>query len=379
MPETFKTAAAKGFETLGNLYRQCGRENAFDGYFWLAANALQTCLEYLLRSGRTDDRELLVVAETIYRRLLPVGWWRDDFGWWGNAFVLAWSNRQQLGYAAPVYDDLFNNLIQHSLDCAQVLNGGWSDEPYGIPADHAGPGTGAFPGGVYNVLPAQQPPDKPLTGRNSVTNELFWLLCQALQEAQPGKGPSPDRIKAWFYNWLGLESGGLLAADRAVVLERPRGWIGDLTWCWTGDQGLLFRALTNAGDPETAHVVAFSAFAHMADDSGILFDTPRPPSGYLLDYATGKGVLMRHLVWPGDPPLADPMPNLIMANASAVWINRLDKYGHQFGNDWSGAFATLPVTGPQPQPLCNIVMQASGQDALNAALLIAPDGEIPGS
>jgi hypothetical protein len=29
--------------------------------------------------------------------------------------------------------------------------------------------------------------------------------------------------------------------------------------------------------------------------------------------------------------------------------------------------------------LCNLVMQAAGQDALNAAMLIAPNDQIPGS
>src|SRR5262245_1542758 len=122
MPVTYAQAAARGFEALSFQYAQCHAIHAFNGNFWHAANALHACLDYLLRSRQPDARQLLVVGEQTYRALLSASdWWRDDYGWWGNVFLLAWSNRQALGYADPKFDPLFANLLAHGASCADSL------------------------------------------------------------------------------------------------------------------------------------------------------------------------------------------------------------------------------------------------------------------
>jgi hypothetical protein len=232
-----------------------------------------------------------------------------------------------------------------------------------------------------------------MKGRNSVTNEGYWLLSQGLAKL-PGNPGDPDfsakatNMQVWFRQWLSDKYRPGLRDPRKLVLERPMGNAADPAWCWTGDQGLLFRALTNAGD-KTAGEIADAAFKNLSapDKKGhnILHEHLGANfSGFEVDYATGKGIFVRNLVDAGVKPSNCPYAEDIKQNAAAVWRNRLDKTTNQFSYNWAGATSPEPLQliedlKGKTQPLCNLVMQASGLDALNAAMLIAPDDHIPDS
>jgi hypothetical protein len=166
----------------------------------------------------------------------------------------------------------------------------------------------------------------------------------------------------------------------------------DPAWCWTGDQGLLFRALTNVGK-ETAGAIAKAAFDNLSDQKRILHEyLPAGRSDFDVDYATGKGIFLRNLICAGVKTSNCPYAVDIKSNANAVWLNRLNRKTNQFSYNWAGAKEPENWAGakePEPlqlfahgtksQDLCDLVMQASGLDALNAAMLIAPSETIPNS
>jgi hypothetical protein len=68
----------------------------------------------------------------------------------------------------------------------------------------------------------------------------------------------------------------------------------------------------------------------------------------------------------------------IKTNASAIWANR-NRSTNQFTFNWDRAAGYEPdplrVNG-KSDALCDLIMQASGQDALNAAMWIAPNDPI---
>jgi hypothetical protein len=113
--ETYATAADKGFQYLVSLYQT---PDMFKDNFWFGGNAFHTCLDYMIYAKVNDTNGVVQTAHDIYIKLVtpplppapPPGWWRDDYGWWGNAFVLAYNNRAPLGYGDSAYDALFNDI-----------------------------------------------------------------------------------------------------------------------------------------------------------------------------------------------------------------------------------------------------------------------------
>jgi hypothetical protein len=410
MAETYTTAAGKGFAQLITLYRKAG---VFDGNFWFGGNALETCLDYLINAG-VKDKDNFNILETAYYqvyaalspesingRIVPVrkpgdiGWWRDDYGWWGNAFVLAMNNRDKLGYTNLSSDeDLFNNIAKSTRFCWAQLTGSWYEGAYGIPQDNAEGQDATIKGGVFNV-PTQYTPDgsPPMQGRNSVTNEGYWLLSQGLAKRRnandPDFGATAVAMQKWFADWRAHTPAPGIFDGRGLVLERPTGNAHAAGWCWTGDQGLQFKGLSNAGEGDIALKIANSAVTNLAtkDASGVMIlheSLAATFSGFEVDYATGKGIFLRNLVSPGVAPAGGgPFAQFIKNNAAAVWNHRLDQTTNQFSYNWAGADSPEPrrllKQGTKSQDLCDLVMQASGQDALNTAMRIAPTEPIPGS
>lgn len=366
--DTFGTAAAAGFGLLAQKYLT---EGIFAGAFWHAGNSLQTCLGYLLLTDQPDSHALLPNAYQIYSDGEgDPGLWRDDFGWWGIAFATAIKNRDRLGYASPSYDQLFSDIGTSAHDCWQLLCDNWRDTPY----DGAG-----IRGGVFNTLL-----DQPLAGRNSVTNEVFWLLSQelaALEPSEPQYGRSAAAEQAWFQQWLDLQNAGggngILDAD-GLVLERPLGTPGDSDFHWSGDHGLFIAAQSASGQGALAGDIAQAVIEHMTDEDAVLHEYmgfQQKYGQFTADYATGKGVFMRWLASFNQQSVGQPYSDFILKNAHAVWCNQLGN--DQFGFNWN---PSAPYSDPEPkvltdgksQALCRLIMQTAGQDALNAALTVAP-------
>jgi hypothetical protein len=386
---TYRSAAQAGFTVLTAQYKT---PHIFEGNFWFGGTTLHTCLDYLLAARETDQHtQILPAAFKIYQSLTNSfdGWWKDDYGWWGVAFSIAVKHRQQLGYGDSSHDELFGELRNAAESCWDQLESNWRDTTYnrkvkGGYSDNAA-GSADIRGGTFNNSPDSTNP--PMTGRNSVTNEGFWILSQLLAQLIPGN-PKYSRMaaaeSAWFEKWLAFSgsnpgSTGILNG-LGLVLERPTGNRTDPAWFWSGDQGLFIRALP-AGS-QLAHSIAKTVISNMTDDQNILHDNLqylkfKDLQTFEADYATGKGIFMRNLL-----PLVFARPaqysSFVKANATAVWCNRSS--ANQFTYNWNPADVAgepkiLRVSGKSDQ-LCDLIMQAAGQEALNAAVSIAAGEKI---
>ncbi len=385
---TYRSAAAAGFDVLVGQYKT---PHVFDGNFWFGGTTLHTCLNYLVASGETDHRSrILPTAFSVYQNLSGnPGWWKDDYGWWGVAFSFAINHRQRLGYDDHRHDELFNGLLAAAQSCWQQIRSNWRTTTYnhkvkGGFSDNAA-GTSGIRGGTFNNSPDGTNP--PLSGRNSVTNEGFWILSQLLAALDPGN-PEYSRSSAaesdWFAAWLAYPksspgSTGILNA-LGLVLERPTGNRTDPAWYWSGDQGLFARALSH-GSP-LAHSIAESVMANMTDGQGVLHENLqylkfKDLQTFEADYATGKGILMRNLL---QLVVANTgrYSGFVRVNATAVWCHR--SRANQFTYNWNpadgkGEPRTLRVDG-KSDILCDLIMQAAGQEALNLATYIMPGERI---
>jgi hypothetical protein len=372
------SVAQSGFERLVSQYKT---SKIFDGNFWFAGNSLHVCLNYLDVAGQKDTVGILPFALKLFQQLTSSdsAWWKDDYGWWGNAFVKAINNRSQLGYAGPSNDQLFKDILAAAQSCWQQLWGNWrEDDPYSASTDNAAAST-PIKGGTFNNAPLPQTPQFPMSGRNCVTNESFWLLSSGLAQLLPGDpkyAAAAGKEQQWFQQWLDLPvkskgSVGLLN-PQGLVLERPTGNGTDASWYWSGDQGLYISA---RNEDAAALAVGTSVTKNMVDSYHILhenmeFADHQPLRQFIADYATGKGIV----IWSLSGFRGVPFLEFIQGNAAAVVDNQLGDNQFSFNWNWkkfpSGEPKILRING-KTDDLCNLIMQAAGMGALNAALRVA--------
>jgi len=250
---------------------------------------------------------------------------------------------------------LFREILASANECWEQMSSNWDDSVYSpaVPIQ----------GGVWN----NRDDSNDMSGRNSVTNELFWILSARL------KKPRALDARKWFLQWVqffGTPQTGILNAQ-GLVLERPTGNPTYLGWFWTGDQGLFLAGLTAAGwnnPPDIGGAV----LNHILDPGGVVHEQwlGMFNGNYDRDYATGKGVLLRNL---GDINMGlpgRPYSKFILTNARAVWCHRVDSNTNQFGFNWNPAYP--PEKEPDMSSIWPLVLQTAGQDALTSSLLVAP-------
>lgn len=379
---TYREAAEVGFELLDRQYEA----EAFSGNFWFAGNTLHTCLNYLVLAGKTDNSGIFERAVRLYKEMTAgdTDWWVDDYGWWGNAFVFAVTHREALGYAGQKYENFFAGIEAIAAECWVKIAANCRDDPYTRESDYAMADT-EITGGVFNSVTQI---GNAFVGRNSVTNEGFWLLSEGLARLSPNACIYSKAVQYqhnWFNKWLRMEGvpparNGIFSAQ-GLVLERPTGNKGDGTWCWSGDQGLFSEALLLADNKNTyPEKIILSVIDNMTDESGVLHENMEPLltkfKDFIGDYATGKGIMLRGVAGVNQVLASEAISDFIRKNASAVWRSRRDS---QFVFNWnpSGASSEPDVIDKaltdKSDELCNVIMQSSGLDALNAALQFFPD------
>lgn len=374
---TFKSATVLPFNTLVMLYK---KEGIFEGNFWFAGNALHTVVDHFLVTNQKDTDGFLKTAHKIYTNLSAKGgWWVDDYSWWGNAFMLAINNRSQLGYGDTTNDSFFQELLTDAQTCWSKINAHWRNTAYNATEnDNSAGNSSTITGGTYNNQPDGD--DPPMSGRNSVTNEGFWMLSSSLNQYFNNKDSRySDKAAAeqqWFKEWLGIP-GGILNSD-GFVLERPLGNATDPAWYWTGDQGLFMNACQ---DHIRATQIAKLVIQKRVDGDGVLheylgFMNAERLRQFEGDYATGKGIFMRNLAILNVNTPGQPYTNFIKKNAAAL-IRNLG-VGSQFSYNWN--FDRYPdyegrYLSSKGDPLDKLIMQACGIDALSAAIRFSSDDE----
>jgi hypothetical protein len=300
---------------------------------------------------------------------LASGPWLDDYGWWGNAFMTAIENARALGLSQHEIE-----ICQQSAEnCWQIMNYGWDKE-----------NTKPLGGGVWNCHRM----DWSLTGRNSVTNLQYWLLSvrlHTLTQDDRFLDPNTDILK-WFSD--GFEKDLLFDAGSRLVRERFLGEHDSDSvkgFYWVGDQGLFLAccAAEKRAVPDEFDKVLDAVFKGMKDDAMVIHDHTISLSQFDNDYATGKGIFMRHALPIAKATQRADLIQCILASATYAWNNatinkdstRVFKFGwNNTGKLPPGNWDTSSST--PDSHFRNVILQASGLDAMAAAAALDPNGII---
>jgi hypothetical protein len=259
---TFKEAAVQGLATLVGLWNG-GKTFLLPGgggRFWMAGNFFHTAVDCMVitqqkdtfgcLSGTTLGQEAIkffTEAMTVPpakwgEKDNPLGYWVDDYGWWGLAFLRAYQNADFLGYTSFKED-----LATNAKNCWTALNACWNNtEVTWVDSNNK---EHTITGGIPNTWDDSIK----LAGRNCVTNECYWLLSIFLTSTFSADGNNYLDPNANNFFAQGTNP-NILFNRNGLVLERFFGmrssnqrlsWpnTDNPNWTWLGDQGLFFWLL----------------------------------------------------------------------------------------------------------------------------------------
>jgi len=397
---TYKQAAEDGFKKLVDLWNHAKPFEATNGgCFWMCGNTLHVALDYLIAVQQHDTYNLIEDAFTLFDKKVtepdPKKWyqgeiWVDDYGWWGIALTKAYTFAETLGYN----DSLKNKLREYATNCWIGLHTAW--DPSVMENDDSNV---RISGGIWNYNKSPQP----LYGRNCVTNEVYWLLCQDLSVAIGNQFMDPSTDEAvWFSQAMASK---VLFDDNKLVLERFKGSqpAGVEGYNWLGDQGLfLYGCYRNSekrqseeddqgedhekhSDPKapdlnlTQAEATIQAVSVHKTTNKVLSEPLFSDPNFYVDYAGGKGIFIRNLGYLNNNSHAGkPLPRYdewIMDNAAAVWNNRLSN--GKFHYWWERKQDEKGIDWRYPQVVVDAVLHASGQSALTACIPYMENQTIP--
>ena len=198
-------------------------------------------------------------------------------------------------------------------------------------------------------------------------------LSNRLRDAEKDqKYYAPDTDSPlWFATANDASNKLLFNPDNGLVWERllnAENYIPG--YSWLGDQGLFIRCCLfnfREGTELKRAMAEAVALAVQKMSPGVLFEDLFPDSRFYMDYAAGKGVLIRTI---GEFNVNQPFPpdyrKWLIINADAVWANR-DPSTNQFLYYWNKEKAE-PSSWGYNGNIPNTVLQASGLSALVAAI-----------
>jgi hypothetical protein len=177
-----------------------------------------------------------------------------------------------------------------------------------------------------------------------------------------------------------------------MVLETPLGAGKDATWYWSGDQGNMWSALIFYSylvtDPNVKQRLigtgidlannAIPVGGPFVDQANIMHESPSGQnydSRFANDYATGKGVFLRHLASFAvfQDSLKTSVVPFLDATSQAAWNTRHkdpDKDQDQIARDWNPTQGPPQENDPWSDAIWPQVLQTCGMDAFNAALKV---------
>jgi hypothetical protein len=402
---TFKSAAVTGLKTLvslwkdGNTFRSSSdpTKPGPGGCFWMAGNLFHTAVDCMVKTQQKDDG--FIPGTTLGQEALkffidatttnpsvppaqwgeengPLGYWVDDYGWWGLALLRAYQNADFLGYTSFKED-----LATNSKNCWTALNARWNNTAVTWVDSNNSQHT--ITGGIPNTW------DDSITlaGRNSVTNECYWLLSSFLASTFSGDGNNYLDPNTNFNNFFAQGTNpNILFNSNRLVLERFFGmrspnqrWSWPNTdhpnWTWLGDQGLFFGCCWNNPEfgpgnfgSDQATAIFNAVQSNNITANGVLHEDLAPYAQFQLDYACGKGTLMRYLTDTNDLDHrmggSGRFDGFLKTNAIAVWKNQI---AGCFPYYWDKE-ATEPTGWGYNQQIANAVLHAAGLCAINATL-----------
>jgi hypothetical protein len=342
-----------GFGRLVNAWNaahKAGLLNKGQGY-WHAGNTLDTYVDYLVAAKQGDAAGIVGLSYPLFTTNLGTpeapGWWRDDYGWWGIAFLNA--SRPDHASILGLSDAVVRQCFNAADVCWQIMNYNWEKGGHtGVRNDPA-PGNGVA---------------------NTITNVLFLMLSlrryhikkdvQALETAKS--------VFDWFSNRQGTQPDikRLLNSDN-LIRETP-GSPDDRAW--TGDQGWFWRACLalRLVDHDPGRVAAIMRITDLIGAAvykkvfvnGVVRELPYAQN-YDVDYATGPGVFIRQFsIINQDQGGFKDNYDKIRQSAQGAW-------------DYSESGCWYPDNCKYPGPtdlLWDLTLKTSSQDAYNAYMSV---------
>lgn len=377
---TFLDATNNGLKTLvglwngGGAFGDCGDHG---GCFWMAANFFHTAIDSMVKVGlERDPYNIAAEALTLFEKYIPdttnprgwrgkYGFWVDDYGWWGIAFMRAYSASDALHYDPTTK----GKFASYAKNCWEALNACWDSDQIKWQKDGR---DYIITGGIPNTLQSELP----LAGRNCVTNECYWRLSTTLGQNFGSHYLDCNANANDFF--LQARSQSILFDSSLLVYERFLGLPGTKhpQWTWLGDQGLFAMCcyINGQGKPgifdgAQAESIIKAVQKQKRTATGVLHEELSQYTQYQLDYACGKGTFMRNLASINDDihngSTGSNYDSYIGLNATHVWKNR--QSGDMFPYYWD-AESPEPTSWGYRQDTANAVLHAAGLSALNAAL-----------
>jgi hypothetical protein len=130
----------------------------------MAGNAFHTAVECMVRRQQQDtfglgQEAFKFFTDATYNPAFPtappttwgqgtLGYWVDDYGWWGNAFIYSYNNADALGYSS----DFKDSLLLNAKNCWEALHACWNPTPISEKDEKGTPYT--ITGGIPNTSEA---------------------------------------------------------------------------------------------------------------------------------------------------------------------------------------------------------------------------------
>jgi hypothetical protein len=366
---TCREATLDGLGTLAKLWNHGETFDCGGGCFWMAGNAFHTAVDCLRRLNINDPYGFGQEAIAYFEKKVPdqndpekwrtqYGYWVDDYGWWGIAFITAYDCADAVGYGP-----LKQTLGRYAVNCWTALQASWADAPLSWKIKDK---EFKITGGIPNTSE-----DLPLAGRNCVTNECFWLLSSLLSKTFGGRYLDPATNESTFF--AQARDQFILYDSKNLVWQRFLGLppSPEPNWAWLGDQGLFSACCSfNAENPNNGFdgstgEALIKAVLNSSLIDGVLHEDLAPASQYRLDYACGKGTFMRNVAKINDDyhrafP-SGPYDAVLLRNAQSIWANQLP--GGLFPYYWAKE-SQEPGNWGYSKQVSDAVLHAAGLSAV---------------
>jgi len=265
--------------------------------YWHAGNTLDSYVTYLVQTQQKDDEGIVAKSLDIFSTAKPEPpaqiWWRDDYGWWGIAFLHAADHFSSLGLSP-----------EKKKSCTDSAEKGW-----GIMKDDW---EANKHNGVRNNPDTKQGPET-----NTITNVLFLLLSLRLHQTSKYKDAleTARAVFDWFYPDEQKGPKRLFNTEDLIRYlpydpstqpnPNERAWSADQGWFWRAcltlysidkdnpDKEIQERLKRVESVTERIGSGVFKNFFVDGAVSKELKDT----NNYDLDFATGLGVFMRQFAF----------------------------------------------------------------------------------
>ncbi len=329
-PASQITRADAGMQALQNFYNSSTGLFSTPAGWWQDANALETSIDYAVRSGNTLYTQDITTTFNDNRSQHFLDNYYDDEGWWALTWIKAYDltgNTDYLNQAKIIFTD---------------MKGAWDSSTCN--------------GGIWW--------SKDRNYKNAIANELFLTVAARLHNRTAGDG-GPGSFLDWAQReWQWFASSGMINSTNLINDGLTSSCQNNGQTTWSYNQGVILGGLTDLykatndpsllGEAETIAGAATSSPA-LVNANGILVESCEA-TGCGNDGTQFKGIFAKNLSYLFATDQRAAWRNFLLNNANSIWANDRNT-ANQFGLHWAGPFDTADGS-----------RQSVAQDVLNAVI-----------